>query len=42
MADNSLRFSVFLQWAWTYLIGKRGAPLIIRQRINGDERSLFH
>lgn len=29
LADNSLRFSVFLQWMWTYLSGKRGARLII-------------
>jgi NADH dehydrogenase FAD-containing subunit len=32
LAEASLRFSVFLQWAWTYLSGKRGARLIIRQR----------
>jgi NADH dehydrogenase len=32
LAETSLRFSVFLQWAWTYLSGKRGARLIIRQR----------
>jgi len=32
LAENSLRFSVFLQWALTYLSGKRGARLIIRQR----------
>ena len=32
LADMSLRFSVFLQWAWTYLSGKRGARLIIRPR----------
>ena len=32
LAENSLRFSVFLQWVWTYLSGKRGARLIIRQR----------
>jgi NADH dehydrogenase FAD-containing subunit len=29
LAENSLRFSVFLQWVWTYLSGKRGARLII-------------
>jgi NADH dehydrogenase FAD-containing subunit len=29
MAGSSLRFSVFLQWVWTYLSGKRGARLII-------------
>jgi NADH dehydrogenase FAD-containing subunit len=32
LAETSLRFRVFLQWAWTYLSGKRGARLIIRQR----------
>jgi NADH:quinone reductase (non-electrogenic) len=34
LAENSLRFSVFLQWAWTYVSGKRGARLIIRRRTN--------
>ncbi len=29
LAENSLRFSVFLQWVWTYLSGKRGDRLII-------------
>jgi NADH dehydrogenase FAD-containing subunit len=32
LSENSLRFSVFLQWVWTYLSGKRGAQLIIRPR----------
>src|SRR3984885_14355885 len=32
LAETSLRFSVFLQWVWTYLSGKRAARLIIRQR----------
>jgi NADH:ubiquinone reductase (H+-translocating) len=32
LSESSLRFSVFLQWVWTYLSGKRGAQLIIRQR----------
>ena len=32
LAETSLRFSVFLQWVWTYLTGKRGAQLIIRPR----------
>jgi NADH dehydrogenase FAD-containing subunit len=31
LAETSLRFSVFLQWAWTYMSGKRGARLIIRR-----------
>ena len=34
LAENSLRFSVFLQWIWTYLSAKRGAQLIIEQRKN--------
>jgi NADH dehydrogenase FAD-containing subunit len=34
LAESSLRFSVFLQWVWTYLSGKRGERLIIRQRID--------
>jgi NADH dehydrogenase len=29
LAESSLRFSVFLRWAWTYLSGKRGNRLII-------------
>jgi NADH dehydrogenase len=32
LAETSLRFSVFLQWVWTYVSGKRCARLIIRQR----------
>jgi NADH dehydrogenase len=32
LADTSLRFSVFQQWVWTYLSGKRGARLIVRPR----------
>jgi NADH:ubiquinone reductase (H+-translocating) len=35
LAESSLRFSVFLQWAWTYLSGKRGSRLIIRPRTDG-------
>ena len=32
LAESSLRFSVFLQWVWTYISGKRGARLIIEPR----------
>src|ERR1700677_1378793 len=32
LAETSMKFSVFLQWVWTYLSGKRGAQLIIRPR----------
>jgi NADH:ubiquinone reductase (H+-translocating) len=34
LAESSLRFSVFLQWVWTYVSGKRGARLIIEQQKN--------
>jgi NADH dehydrogenase len=34
LAESSLRFSVFLQWVWTYLSAKRGDRLIIEQREN--------
>jgi len=34
LADNGLRFSVFLQWIWTYFSGKRGDRLIIEPRKN--------
>src|SRR5262252_1021674 len=29
LATSSLRLSVFLQWAWTFLTGQRGARLIV-------------
>ncbi len=32
LGESSLRFSVFLQWAWTYISGKRGDRLIIEPR----------
>jgi NADH dehydrogenase FAD-containing subunit len=34
LAESSLRFSVFRQWVWTYISGKRGAQLIIKSRKN--------
>jgi NADH dehydrogenase FAD-containing subunit len=34
LAESSLRFSVFFQWVWTYVSGKRGDRLIIEQREN--------
>jgi NADH dehydrogenase len=34
LAENSLRFSVLFQWAWTYLSAKRGDRLIIERREN--------
>jgi hypothetical protein len=32
LAENSLRFSVFFQWVWTYFSAERGDRLIIEQR----------
>ena len=32
LAENSLRFSVFFRWVWTYLSAERGDRLIIEQR----------
>ena len=32
LATSSLRLSVFLQWAWTYLTGQRGSRIIVNQR----------
>jgi hypothetical protein len=29
LAQSSLRVSVFVQWVWTYLAGRRGAGLIV-------------
>jgi NADH dehydrogenase FAD-containing subunit len=34
LADSSLRFSVLVQWAWTYVSAQRGDRLIIEQREN--------
>jgi NADH dehydrogenase len=34
LAESSLRFSVFLQWVWTYISGKRGARLIVESHKN--------
>src|SRR3954471_23791026 len=30
LAQSSLRVSVFLQWAWTYITGQRGSRLIVK------------
>src|SRR5262249_34370026 len=32
LATSSLRLSVFLQWAWTYVTGQRGSRIIVNQR----------
>jgi NADH:ubiquinone reductase (H+-translocating) len=34
LGESSLRFSVFFQWAWTYISAKRGDRLIIEPRKN--------
>jgi NADH dehydrogenase FAD-containing subunit len=34
LADSSLRFSVLVQWVWTYVSAQRGDRLIIEQREN--------
>ena len=31
LATSSLRLTVFLQWAWTYVTGQRGDRLIVNQ-----------
>jgi NADH dehydrogenase FAD-containing subunit len=30
LAESNLRVSVFLQWVWTYLTGRRGDRLIVK------------
>jgi NADH:ubiquinone reductase (H+-translocating) len=35
LSENSLRFSVFFQWVWTYVSARRGDRLIIEQRKTG-------
>src|SRR6516162_9865688 len=37
LATSSLRLSVFLQWAWTYMTGQRGDRLIVDHHHNGAE-----
>jgi NADH dehydrogenase FAD-containing subunit len=32
LAQSNLRVSVFMQWVWTYLTGKRGSVLIVNHR----------
>jgi NADH:ubiquinone reductase (H+-translocating) len=38
LATSSLRMSVFVQWAWTYLTGQRGSLLIVSHRGNEPAR----
>jgi NADH dehydrogenase FAD-containing subunit len=35
LAESSLRYSVFVQWVWTYLTARRADRLIIEQRKHG-------
>jgi NADH:ubiquinone reductase (H+-translocating) len=32
LGQSSLRLSVLVQWAWTYVTGQRGSPLIVNHR----------
>jgi NADH dehydrogenase FAD-containing subunit len=32
LAQSSLRVSVFVQWAWTYVTGQRGSRIIVKHR----------
>jgi NADH:ubiquinone reductase (H+-translocating) len=38
LAQSNLRVSVFLQWVWTYLTGRRGSRLIVNH--HGSERRM--
>src|SRR5262249_2799208 len=37
LAHSSLRASVFVQWAWLYLTGERGARLIVNHHASPEE-----
>jgi NADH dehydrogenase FAD-containing subunit len=39
LARNSMRMSVFVQWAWTYLTGQRGSGLIVNH--HGAEQAIL-
>jgi NADH dehydrogenase len=40
LAEGSLRFSVLLQWVWTYLTGQHGSRLIINHHTPEHRRAL--
>ena len=40
LAESSLRVSVFLQWAWTYLTGRRGSRLIVNYHGSNPQNAL--
>jgi NADH dehydrogenase FAD-containing subunit len=39
LATLSLRFSVLLQWVWTYSTGQRGSQLILNPRVLASEKA---
>jgi NADH dehydrogenase len=42
LAQSSLRFSVLLQWLWTYLTGQRGSVLIVNHHASQQDQSSHH
>jgi len=42
LAQSSLRVSVFLQWAWTYLTGQRGSRLIVNHHASANDDAPLH
>jgi NADH dehydrogenase FAD-containing subunit len=39
LATSSLRLTVFLQWAWTYVTGQRGSRIIVNQPASAPVRT---
>ena len=39
LAESSLRVSVFLQWVWTYLTGRRGSRLIVNYHGSNPQKA---
>ena len=40
LAESSLRFSVLLQWVWTYLTAQHGSRLIIKHHVSERDRAV--
>lgn len=40
LAESSLRFSVLLQWVWTYLTGQHGSRLVINHHVSERGRAV--
>jgi NADH dehydrogenase FAD-containing subunit len=40
VGQSNLRASILLQWIWTYVIGQRGARLIVNERASTDSAAL--